>query len=81
MKCTDAWNSPENATDFQACRFEISHVDETKRSFFCVITASHGTDITKAEIMEVFKQVKLSSTLTEGCLLLKSYLVASRTGK
>jgi len=56
MKCTDAWNSPENATDFQACRFEISHVDETKRSFFCVITASHGTDITKAEIMEVFKQ-------------------------
>ena len=57
IKSKDAWNSPENSTDFPNCHFEISHVDKRKQSFFCVITASHGKDSARAEIVEYFERV------------------------
>ena len=57
IKSKDAWNSPENSTDFPRCHFEISHVDETKQSFFCGITASHGNDTAETEVIEFYEEV------------------------
>lgn len=54
VESRDVWNSPENATDFPSLSFEIHHVDKTRQSFFCAITASNETKAT-AEIMAVFK--------------------------
>lgn len=56
IKSRNAWNSPENATDFPRLNFEVCHVDQKKQSFSCGITASHGTDIAQAEIRAFFKQ-------------------------
>ena len=64
IKSIDAWNSPENSTDgFPHCHFEISHVDKMKQAFFCVITASHGKDSARAEIVEYFQRVSKRSFL------------------
>ncbi|KAJ7382364.1 Netrin receptor unc5c [Desmophyllum pertusum] len=52
----DAWNSPENATDFPRCDFEIRHVDQTKEQFFCGITVSHETDSANTEVVALFEQ-------------------------
>ncbi|XP_068754722.1 uncharacterized protein [Montipora capricornis] len=56
IKASDAWNAPENATDFPSCHFDIIHVDKTKQSFFCGITASHENDTARSEIVTYFKR-------------------------
>jgi len=48
----------ENGTEFPRCICEIVHVDETKESFICGITVSHGEETTKAEVVAIFKQVR-----------------------
>lgn len=57
IKAKDAWNSPENSTDFPSCVFEIAHVDETKKLFFCGIKASHSNDSANSEVVVFFEQV------------------------
>lgn len=57
IKSKDAWNSPENSTDFPSCIFEIAHVKETKQSFFCGITVSHLNDTADTEVVAFFEQV------------------------
>ncbi|XP_068754733.1 uncharacterized protein [Montipora capricornis] len=56
IKASAAWNPPENATDFPSCHFDIIHVDKTKQSFFCGITASHENDTARSEIVTYFKR-------------------------
>ncbi|XP_078372814.1 uncharacterized protein LOC144656467 isoform X2 [Oculina patagonica] len=56
IKAKDAWNSPENSTDFPSCVFEIAHVDETKKLFFCGIKASHSNDSANSEVVVFFEQ-------------------------
>lgn len=46
IKSEEAWNTPENSTDFPFCVFEIKCVDETKQSFLCEIDATHEKDST-----------------------------------
>lgn len=50
---------PENGTEFPCCSCEIVHVDETKELFICGITVSHGDEASKAEVVAMFKQVRL----------------------
>ena len=57
IKSKDAWNSPENSTDFPHCIFEIAHVDEAKKSFFCGLTVSHLDDTAEAEVVTFFEEV------------------------
>ncbi|XP_020622417.1 uncharacterized protein LOC110060022 isoform X3 [Orbicella faveolata] len=57
IKSRDAWKIPENGTNFPRCSCEIVHVDETKESFICGITVSHGEETTKAEVVAIFKQI------------------------
>ena len=71
VESRDVWNSPENATDFPSLSFEIHHVDKTRQSFFCAITASNETKAT-AEIMAVFKKVTVCVTYSLLLLLLLS---------
>lgn len=56
IKSKDAWNSPENSTDFPYCVFEIAHIDETKQTFFCGVQASHLSDTAETELVEFFEQ-------------------------
>lgn len=56
IKSEDAWNSPENSTDFPCCVFEITHVDEAKQLFSCEITASHLNDSAETELVAFFEQ-------------------------
>ncbi|XP_068754770.1 uncharacterized protein [Montipora capricornis] len=56
IKSSAAWNPPENATDFPSCHFDIIHVDKTKQSFFCGITASHENNTARSEIVTYFKR-------------------------
>jgi len=53
----DAWNSPENSTDFARCYFEISHVDKTKQAFFCGIKASHVKDTAETDVVAFYEEV------------------------
>lgn len=55
---------PEDGADFPRCSCEIVHVDERKELFICGITVSHGEETTKAEVVAIFKQVRLDE-LTE----------------
>ena len=57
IKSKNAWQSPENATDFPRCHFEIIHVDKTKQSFFCGMTASHENDQANTEVVAYFERV------------------------
>ena len=50
---------PEDGADFPRCSCEIIHVDESKESFICGITVSHGEETTKAEVVAIFKKVRL----------------------
>ena len=63
IKASAAWNPPENATDFPSCHFDIIHVDKTKQSFFCGITASHENDTARSEIVTYFKRVSIEEFL------------------
>ncbi|XP_068754713.1 uncharacterized protein [Montipora capricornis] len=56
IKSKDAWNYLGNSTDFPRCCFEISHDDIRKKSFYCEITASHGTDTAETELVEHFDE-------------------------
>ena len=56
IKSKDAWNSPENSTDFPYCVFEIAHTDEKKQTFFCGIQASHLNDTAETELVAFFEQ-------------------------
>ncbi|KAL9969789.1 hypothetical protein ACROYT_G022047 [Oculina patagonica] len=55
IKSNDVWHTPENATDFPRCHFDIIHVDKTKQSFFCGITASHEKDRANSEVVAYFE--------------------------
>ena len=55
---------PEDGADFPRRSYEIVHVDESKEFFICGITVSHGEETTKAEVVAIFKQVRLDE-LTE----------------
>lgn len=57
IKSKDAWNTPEDATDFPCCHFIIKHVDKAKQSFFCKITASHENDQANSEVVAYFEGV------------------------
>jgi len=50
---------PENGTEFPCCICDIKHVDETKELFICGITVSQREEATKAEVVAMFKQVRL----------------------
>ena len=56
IKSKDAWNAPENSTDFPYCVFEIAHLDETKQTFLCGIQASHLNDTAETELVAFFEQ-------------------------
>ncbi|KAM7449381.1 hypothetical protein ABFA07_002748 [Porites harrisoni] len=58
IKSNDAWNSPENSTDFPCCHFEVSHVDQGKKTFTCGITVSHLQDSAEVEVTAVFEEPK-----------------------
>ena len=59
IKSKDAWNTPEDATDFPCCHFVIRHIDKMKQSFFCRITASHENDQANSEVVAYFEHVSL----------------------
>ncbi|XP_022785449.1 uncharacterized protein LOC111325810 isoform X2 [Stylophora pistillata] len=52
----DAWNSPENATDFPYCDFVVRHADMTKQQFFCRIRATHENDTADNEVVAFFQK-------------------------
>jgi len=56
VKSKDAWNSPENSTDFPYSIFEIAHLDKTKQTFCCGIQASHSNDTAETELVAFFEQ-------------------------
>ncbi|XP_066028643.1 uncharacterized protein [Pocillopora verrucosa] len=56
IKSKDAWNTPENSTDFPYCVFEIKCVDKMKQSFLCEITATHEKDSTKVVVVTPLEQ-------------------------
>lgn len=58
IKSNDAWNSPENSTDFPCCHFEVSHVDQGKKTFTCGVTVSHKQDSAEVEVTAVFEEPK-----------------------
>ena len=59
IRSHDAWNSPENSADFPRCYFEISHVDKTKQSFICEVTASHEKDTADTDVMAIYEEVEM----------------------
>lgn len=58
IKSNEAWNSPENSTDFPCCHFEVSHVDQGKKTFTCGVTVSHKQDSAEVEVTAVFEEPK-----------------------
>lgn len=59
IQSSDPWKMPENGTEFPCCSCEIVHVDETKELFIRGITVSQRDEATKAEVVAMFKQVRL----------------------
>lgn len=69
IRSKDAWNSPEDCTDFPRCFIEISHVDIKKRSFTFALIASHEHDYAETEVIAYFEDpVKVGFTWGENYL-------------
>lgn len=58
IKSNDAWNSPENSADFPCCHFEVSQVDQGKKTFTCGVIVSHKQDSAEVEVTAVFEEPK-----------------------
>lgn len=56
IKSKDAWNTPENSTDYPNCLFEISCKDKATALFKCEIIVSQETDTAEAEVVTHFDQ-------------------------
>lgn len=57
IKSKDAWNTPQNSTDFPYCVFEIRCLEEMEQPFLCEITATHEKDSTKVVVVAPLEQV------------------------
>lgn len=69
IRSKDAWNSPEDCTEFPRCFIEISHEDIKKRSFTFALIVSHEHDYAEAEVIAYYEDpVKV------GCTEGKNYL-------
>ena len=70
IRSKDAWNSPEDCTDFPRCFIEISHEDIKKRSFTFALIVSHEHDYAETEVIAYYEDpVKVGKNYSRKWLL------------